>query len=259
MSTSKSTQSCGGTQKIWAIITHIPFVGWIAKKCVDAHRNKVKIIGKKKWVKKCRYQVVGANNSILNLGGHLKNCKIVIVGTQNELILSEDTNIENCTIYFTGSNNKIFVGKQSKIQNSILACIENENVIQIGDSLTASDKMEIYAIEGKKITIGSDCLFSYGIEIRNSDSHSLFDQNGDRINEAKDVVIGDHVWICQHCLILKGAEIGSGSCVAAKAVVTGKTFDQNTLIGGFPARVLREGITWRDELVKTSKEKEAVK
>jgi acetyltransferase-like isoleucine patch superfamily enzyme len=53
--------------------------------------------------------------------------------------------------------------------------------------------------------------------------------------------IGRRCFIGGRSLILPGVEIGDGSVVAAGAVVT-KSVPPRTMVGGNPARVLREGI-----------------
>ncbi|HEY9752233.1 MAG TPA: hypothetical protein V6C46_04750, partial [Coleofasciculaceae cyanobacterium] len=59
------------------------------------------------------------------------------------------------------------------------------------------------------------------------------------------------VWIASHVSILKGVSIPDNSIVATRSVVT-KSFNmQNTLIGGVPAKVLKNNINWlRERLYK---------
>ena len=52
------------------------------------------------------------------------------------------------------------------------------------------------------------------------------------------VVIADNVWIGERVTILKGTRIGENSVVAAGAVVSGE-FPANVVIGGVPAKVIR--------------------
>lgn len=52
------------------------------------------------------------------------------------------------------------------------------------------------------------------------------------------VTIGDDVWIGQRAMILPGVTIGTGSIVAAGAVVT-KDVPPRSVVGGNPARALR--------------------
>jgi acetyltransferase-like isoleucine patch superfamily enzyme len=56
---------------------------------------------------------------------------------------------------------------------------------------------------------------------------------------AKPIVIGDYVWIGSNAIILAGVTIGEGSVVAAGAVVT-EDVPSYTLVGGVPARAIRE-------------------
>lgn len=89
------------------------------------------------------------------------------------------------------------------------------------------------------ITIGHGVAISSGVTIRDSDNHAI---NGNAKVTAP-IVIGDHVWIGLNATILKGVRIGNGAVVAAGAVVTADV-PENTLVGGVPAKVLKENITW---------------
>jgi tetrahydrodipicolinate N-succinyltransferase len=62
-------------------------------------------------------------------------------------------------------------------------------------------------------------------------------------NPAKDIKIGNRVWIGAHVSILKGSEIGDGSVVAIRSLVNDK-FPANVLLAGIPARVKRHDISW---------------
>jgi acetyltransferase-like isoleucine patch superfamily enzyme len=53
------------------------------------------------------------------------------------------------------------------------------------------------------------------------------------------VTVGDRAWIASHAVVLPGVHIGEGAVVAAAAVVT-KDVPAFTLVGGNPARVIRE-------------------
>lgn len=59
------------------------------------------------------------------------------------------------------------------------------------------------------------------------------------LGQAKPVTIGNDVWIGGNCTILPGVTIGSNVVVAAGAVVT-KDVPNNCVVGGVPARVIKQ-------------------
>ena len=93
----------------------------------------------------------------------------------------------------------------------------------------------------QSITIGNGVAIADGALIRDCDDHDI-QYEGYQKNAP--VVIGDHVWIGQRATILKGVTIGNNAIVAAGAVVT-KDVPANTIVGGVPAKVIRENVTWK--------------
>ena len=53
------------------------------------------------------------------------------------------------------------------------------------------------------------------------------------------IKIGNDVWIGSNATVLAGVTIGDGAIVAAGAVVT-KNVDENTIVGGVPAKYIRD-------------------
>lgn len=96
-----------------------------------------------------------------------------------------------------------------------------------------------------RIVIGENCMLSRDISINTTDFHSIIDMNlNKKTNPDKNVLIGNHVWIGNRVYVNKDATIGANSIVAAKSVVPGKFFEENSIIGGIPAKVIKEGVTW---------------
>lgn len=103
--------------------------------------------------------------------------------------------------------------------------IYNNSLIYIGRDNYFNGSLNIIAGEEKDIIIGDNCMISFGSWIRNTDPHLVYDSSTYcRINPSKSVLIGDHVWIGQSCIILKGTVVGSGSILGAGSVVSGKKF-----------------------------------
>lgn len=91
-----------------------------------------------------------------------------------------------------------------------------------------------------EITIGNGCAIARDVIIRDYDAHEL---NTADYKIAKPIEIGDHVWIGNRAMILKGVKIGEGSVVAAGALVV-KDVPPNSIVAGVPAKVIKENISW---------------
>ena len=91
----------------------------------------------------------------------------------------------------------------------------------------------------KEVIIGEDVKISEDVLIRDSDNHTII---GGKEKTAP-IHIGNHVWIGVRAVILKGVTIGDGAIIAAGAVVT-KDVPANTLVGGVPAKIIKENISW---------------
>lgn len=88
------------------------------------------------------------------------------------------------------------------------------------------------------ISIGDGCAISHDVTIMDSDAHYL---NGSK--STKPVVIGNHVWIGTRVTILSGITIGDGAVIAAGALVLSDVLP-GSLVGGVPAKVLKDRVDW---------------
>ena len=137
-----------------------------------------------------------------------------------------------------GENNKLILEERAVINRADILFEGNNSTIRIGKNTTTGAVK--FVIEKGNISLGNNCMLSYGIEIRNTDSHPII-KNGKRINENQDVVIKDKVWVGTRALILKGVIIGEGAIVGAGSVVT-KEVRAKTIVAGNPAKQLKERI-----------------
>lgn len=93
----------------------------------------------------------------------------------------------------------------------------------------------------KEVTIGNGVRIGRNVSIRDwNGAHAII---SDTYRNHAPVHIEDHVWLCTGCTIMPGVTVGEGSVVAANATVT-KDVPPHSLVGGSPAKIIRENIEW---------------
>ena len=93
----------------------------------------------------------------------------------------------------------------------------------------------------KEITIGNGVRIGRNVSIR--DWNGIHVIVNETYRNHAPVHIGDHVWLCSGCSIMPGVTVGEGAVVAANATVT-KDVPPRTLVGGSPAKVIKDNIEW---------------
>jgi len=204
-----------------------------------------------------KIRVKGENNRIWLNQGILLNSKIYIEGSGNSLVVSEDCSIRNAVIWITGNDNKILLCQNVKIFNADLGAENSRSTMFLRDNVQVGGYMtlglgtnktlltRIYASEGRRVEIEKGSAISDGVTIRSSDSHSIFNKDGNRINPPEDVYIGKNVWICSGASLFKGARIGDGSVLGGNSMLK-RDFGscKHMLFAGSPAEPIREDISW---------------
>ncbi len=99
----------------------------------------------------------------------------------------------------------------------------------------------------KEIKIGNRVVIAPNVLIRDDDGHVLLPNTKE--TSSAPITICDNVWIGTGAMILKGVTIGEGAVVAAGAIVT-KDVPPKCLVGGVPAKVIRENVEWENNFFK---------
>ncbi len=121
---------------------------------------------------------------------------------------------------------------------SYLEARNQQASVVIGDNVNINNAFSIIA--EKSIIIGSNVLIGYNCQIADSDFHDLDIHNRAQTDPSPmEVIIRDNVFIGNNVTILKGVEIGKNTVVANGSVVT-KSFPESVIIGGVPAKVIKE-------------------
>lgn len=97
------------------------------------------------------------------------------------------------------------------------------------------------ALIADKCEIGKNTIIAHNVSIitenHGTDIENIVPLHAQPLNSAP-VSIGDNCWVGCNVVFLPGSSIGNNCIVGANAVV-GKDFPDNTIIGGIPARVLK--------------------
>ncbi len=148
--------------------------------------------------------------------------RIEFLGSNNTFILHEGAVIKAGHYRISGEGSKIEIGAGTTINGAYFLC----------DG-------------GTTITLGHDCLLSYGIEFRTTDAHSILNRaSGELLNPPADITIGDHCWIGKEVCILQGVTICDNVIVGTRALVTKSHDVPFSALAGVPARQVSENVEW---------------
>lgn len=169
----------------------------------------------------------------------------------NRIQYGKRLNLQGWTFMFRFPKAKIKLGNDVTINSSFFSnfiglyqrtilVARDRGSISIGNHVGMSG-VTIYA--RKEIIVEDDVTIGANTKIFDNDFHSLNPE--ERRNDvfdnlvSKPVKIGKNAFIGCNCIILKGTEIGENCVVGAGSVVHGK-FENDCIIAGNPARVIRK-------------------
>ncbi len=200
-----------------------------------------------KWKDAVKFPIVVCRGSKFktSVGGVIFNCPIrfglLRVGSRSARIV--DCRYERTIIHNEG---KIFVNGYTWIGVGCRINVYKEAELHIGNNFKVTGRTTIMC--RKMITIGADCLFSWDIQLMDSDFHKIYDENDTQINFDKGILIGDHVWIGARSTVLKGAQIPTNSIVAAGSLFSGCKNDENCIYAGQgkTLKIVKDNVWWSD-------------
>ena len=179
-----------------------------------------------------------------------KGLTIKMRGNNNLVIISKKQKFVNTTIDLEGDNGQFSVKYTlQKIKDANFIVDTNCKILieqncQLGNGNLMMLANKTYN-EPARIVIGNNVFIARNALIRTSDGHTIIDATTkEPLNPTEDVIIEDNVWITSNCTILKGTYIPKGCIVGACSMVNKKFVEENCMIAGTPAKVIKHNITW---------------
>lgn len=184
------------------------------------------------------------DNEFLGEKPKLTNSQINFHGKNNILVCEDDVHLWNCRIDFNLDNSVLYLSS-NVYDYSLNISLHKNNVCYIGKNNFFNGRTTFVLSEAKNIVLGGDCFISYNVIFRTSDGHCIYDDaTKRRINYAKSIYVGDHVWFGQNSMVFKGSRIGSGSVIGANSVISNHQIPSNTTYAGSPVRLIHENTFW---------------
>lgn len=198
------------------------------------------------WFQNCRSRhsfTIGKGNKISNAGTRVAS-RIQIQGSGNVVEIQRLGGIKNSLLHICGDNNKIIIREGALVSGAELWIEDDNCIIDIGKNTFVGHHSHLACTENdSQLTIGDECMVSSYVQIRTGDSYSVLDLEGNRLNKAASVHIGNHCWIGEGAKVLKGVTLEKDVVVSTGAIVT-KPFGKNVIVGGIPAKIIKEDVTW---------------
>ena len=143
---------------------------------------------------------------------------------------------------FADNSKMIFHGRAT-IANNFAINLGSGGVLELGDGFASNYNLTISC--GKRIEFGRDCMLGWDCTFIDGDGHTILSESSNILNEPKEIRIGDHVWIASEVAFLKGSRIGSNNVVGFRSTVFGEWDDENCVISGTPARIVKRNVAWK--------------
>lgn len=131
-----------------------------------------------------------------------------------------------------------FTGRCSFLGTLYIApywCAKN---IKVGEG-TAMNTQVRFGVAHSTVTIGRNVMVGPRVSFETAIHDTVYRGNKFRKATGAPIVVEEGVWIASSAIILPGVTIGKAAVVMAGAVVT-KDVPPYTIVGGVPARVVRQ-------------------
>ncbi len=173
----------------------------------------------------------------------LKGLNIYVFGNNNSINLGKLLFPVNESIGLTGLMINVGNPPEDTVDPGVNRYANNCK-IDIGDNTIFCGVRLFLQDSNTSISIGNDCMFSWGIDVWCTDVHTVTDLEGNPLNFSESIEIGNHVWVGKDVKIGKNTKISADSIVGWGSIVTKKFDETNVVIAGNPAKIVKRNINW---------------
>jgi acetyltransferase-like isoleucine patch superfamily enzyme len=140
-----------------------------------------------------------------------------------------------------GEECAMFIGDDTMLANDVMLSCKS-GTIEYGARGGIGAKTVIHSVNHCPVRIGEDVMIGPGCYIAGGGNYHIdrtdIPMSRQGLREDEGVTLGNDIWMGANVTILAGVGIGSGSVVAAGAVVN-RSVGERLICGGVPARVLK--------------------
>lgn len=184
-------------------------------------------------------------NNVINIPESNK-VRIIVEGNNNIINVSPDMPLEtDIDVQIYGDNNYVEIGPTIG-QLRVDIGYNDDRRTRGAKFISGKNRMNgvnTFLLEDNtEIIIGDNNRISSGVNIINTDQHTMLDSNNNVINHAHSIKIGNDCWITKDVTILKNTEIADGCTIGTKSVVAGKFLTPHCVIAGNPAKIIRQNV-----------------
>ncbi len=109
--------------------------------------------------------------------------------------------------------------------------------ISVGENFFANYGCII--LDVNRVTIGKNCMLAPNVALYSATHPTRAEERYNGVELGLPITIGDNCWIGGGAIINPGVTLGDNVVVASGSVVT-KSFGDNVIIGGNPAKIIKE-------------------
>ena len=184
-----------------------------------------------------------------------------IIPHQNTIIKGVKNIYTNNNILYIGLNNYGFIHKRDRAFLNIQGKLSLNGNFWIGRGCrldigkNATVELGRYSfinpftdlIIMHSLKIGNNCSISWHCQFLDEDFHQIRYERKPDENGNKGIEIGDNVWIGSYVYIYKGVKIPNGCIIASNSVVKDSFDEENALIAGNPAKIVKRNVSWGED------------